>query len=88
MAGYYRRFIEVFSKISNPLNQLLKKDSPFIWIDKQQIAFDILESRLCEEPLLQRPDFLQPFILTTDYLYGRKFTLLTDHKPLVLVSKL
>ena len=57
LAGYYRSFIEGFSKIANPLNQLLKKDTPFIWADKQQTAFDILKSRLCEEPLLQRPDF-------------------------------
>ena len=73
MAGYYRRFIEGFSKIANPLNQLLKKDTPFIWTDKQQIAFDILKLRLSEEPLLQRPDFSQPFILTIDatgYLIG------------------
>ena len=46
LTGYYRRFIEGFSKIANPLNQLLKKDTPFIWTDKQQIAFDILKSRL------------------------------------------
>ena len=45
LEGYYRRFIEEFSKIANPLNQLLKKDTHFIWIDKQQIAFDILKSK-------------------------------------------
>ena len=65
-AGYYRRFIDGFSKIANPLNQLLKKDTPFMWTDKQQVAFDILKSKLCEKPLLQRPDFSQPFVLTTD----------------------
>ena len=27
---------------------------------------DIIKAKLCEEPLLQRPDFSQPFILTTD----------------------
>ena len=66
LAGYYRRFIEGFSKIANPLNQLLKKDTSFIWTDKQHIAFDILKSKLCEEPLLKRPDFSQPFVLITE----------------------
>ena len=66
LAGYYRRFIEGFSKIANPFNQLLKKDTTFIWTDKRQIAFDILESKLCEEPLLKRPDFSQSFVLTSN----------------------
>ena len=61
-----KRFIDGFSKIASPLNQLLKKDIPFIWTEKQQAAFDILKAKLCEEPLLQRPDFSQTFILTTD----------------------
>ena len=39
-AGYYRRFIENFSKIASPLTQLLKKDTPFVWTEKQQVAFD------------------------------------------------
>ena len=66
LAGYYRRFIDGFSKIASPFNQLLGKDIPFNWTEKQQAAFDILEAKVCEEPLSQRPDFSQPFILTTD----------------------
>ena len=45
---------------------VLKKDTTFIWTDKQQIAFDISESKLCEEPLLKRPDFSQSFVLTSN----------------------
>ena len=66
LAGYYRRFIDGFSKIATPLNQLLKKDVKFNWSEKQQEAFERLKEKLCEEPLLQRPDFTQPFILTSD----------------------
>ena len=66
LAGYYRRFIDGFSKIATPLNQLLQKDVKFNWPEKQQEAFELLKEKLCEEPLLQRPDFSQPFILTTD----------------------
>ena len=58
------------------MNQLLKKDvkcifgSKYIYIyirsENRQEAFERLKEKLCEEPPLQRPDFLQPFILTTD----------------------
>ena len=65
LLGYYRRFIEGFSKIATLLNQLSKKDMKFIWTNKQQ-AFESLKKKLCEEPLMQRPDFSKPFILMTD----------------------
>ena len=48
------------------MNQLLEKDTPINWTEKEQTALDILKAKLCEEPLLQRPDFSQPFIPTTD----------------------
>ena len=35
LAGYYRRFIDGFSKIASPLNQLLKKDVSFNWTEKE-----------------------------------------------------
>jgi len=116
---------------------LLKKDRTFIWESHQIEAFEKLKNALCTEPVLQYPDFTQPFNLATDasghaiggilsqgkigkdlpiayvskvlnkaeqnystiekeclaivfctkhfrpYLYGRKFTITTDHKPLV-----
>ena len=43
LAAYYRRFIDGFSKIPTPLNQLLKKDMKFIWSEKQQEAFELLK---------------------------------------------
>jgi len=136
LAGYYRRFIDNFSRTAKPLTALLKKDIAFTWQEPQENAFVNLRDQLCREPLLQHPDFTQPFLLTTDasgyavggilsqgdigkdkpiayasrllnkaeqnystiekeslaiiycvnhfrpYLYGNKFVILTDHKPL------
>jgi len=45
---------------------LLKKDIKFEWTDAQELAFSSLKNSLCSEPLLQYPDFTQPFLVTTD----------------------
>jgi hypothetical protein len=136
LAGYYRRFILGYAKIALPLTKLLRKTVDFHWGEEQQKAFETLREALCAEPVLQSPDFSQPFIVTTDasdyalgavlsqgeigkdrpcsyasrplrgaelkystyeremlsvvfaseqfrpYLYGREFTVVTDHQPL------
>ena len=66
LAGYYRKFIQDFSKISSPLTKLLKKNEDFIWTDAQQSAFENLKNKLINPPLLQYPDFSKTFLLTTD----------------------
>ncbi|GJW03243.1 hypothetical protein Tco_1562099 [Tanacetum coccineum] len=47
MAGYYRRFIENFSKIAKPLTLLTQKNKTYVWGDKQEEAFQILKEKLC-----------------------------------------
>lgn len=66
LAGYYRRFISNFSKLAKPLTALLKNNTNFEWTSEQEESFQILKQELCEEPVLQYPDFSKPFILTTD----------------------
>ena len=55
--SYYRKFVKDFSRIAKPLNQLLKKDIPFEWAEKQQNAFDRLKDKLQTSPILRYPDF-------------------------------
>jgi transposase InsO family protein len=139
MISYYQWFIPNHTRIASPLYKLLKKDTKFEWTAAQENAFQQLKSKLTREPILQYPDFLKEFVLTTDasnqglgavlsqgqigkdllvayasrslnsaeshyttsekelltivwsikyfrpYLYGRKFKIVNDHKPLVWI---
>ncbi|GJR72611.1 hypothetical protein Tco_0084976 [Tanacetum coccineum] len=55
LAGYYRRFIENFSKIAKPLTLLTQKNKAYVWGDKQDEAFQILKEKLCNAPVLEAP---------------------------------
>ncbi|GJT61803.1 putative reverse transcriptase domain-containing protein [Tanacetum coccineum] len=47
LAGYYRRFIEGFSKIAKSMTKLTQKGVKFDWGDKQEAAFQLLKQKLC-----------------------------------------
>ena len=55
LAGYYRKFVEGFSKIETPLTNLLKKDKKFEWSDTCQHIFEELKQRLTTTPVLALP---------------------------------
>nr|GEZ25092.1 hypothetical protein [Tanacetum cinerariifolium] len=54
--GYYRRFIEKFSKIAKPFTLLTQKNKTYVWGDKQEEASRILKKKLCNAPMLALPD--------------------------------
>ncbi|GKD05951.1 putative reverse transcriptase domain-containing protein [Tanacetum coccineum] len=66
LAGYYRRFIESFSKIAKPLTLLTQKNKEYVWGDKQEEAFRILKEKLCNAPVLALPDRPDDFIVYCD----------------------
>lgn len=136
LLGYYRKFIKDFAKITKPLTSCLKRDAKIEHTPQFINCFEHCKNLLSNEPLLQYPDFDQPFNLTTDasnfaigavlsqgpigkdrpvayasrtlseseqnystiekemlaivwatkyfrpYLFGRKFKILSDHRPL------
>ncbi|GJU57601.1 hypothetical protein Tco_1235367 [Tanacetum coccineum] len=47
LAGYYRRFIEGFSKIAKPMTKLTQKSVKCEWGDKEEEAFQLLKQKLC-----------------------------------------
>ncbi|GJT20787.1 reverse transcriptase domain-containing protein [Tanacetum coccineum] len=65
-AGFYRRFIKDFSKISRPMTHLLEKNTPFIFSNECIQAFNTLKKKLTEAPILIAPDWDLPFELMCD----------------------
>jgi hypothetical protein len=61
LAGYYRRFIEGFSKIVKPLTSLLEKGKEFKWDEACQKCFDELKERLTTAPVLIMPNIHKGF---------------------------
>jgi len=66
MAAYYRRFVEGFAAIANPINVLLRKDTAFLWGAKQEESFINLKERLATQPVLCHYDVTLPVELRTD----------------------
>ena len=140
LINYYRRFIPNMSSLTAPLNNLLGKNTPWIWSRKCQEAFKTLKQILTSTEVLAHYDLNKEVTLAVDasafglgavishimengdekpvaygsrtltaaeknysqiekealaiifglqkfhqYLYGRNFTLITDHKPLTTI---
>jgi hypothetical protein len=66
LAGYYRRFIEGFSKLAKPMTALLEKNAKFVWSDKCQANFENLKRRLTTSPVLTLPDLSKSFSIYCD----------------------
>lgn len=142
LIGYYRKFIKDFAKITQPLTNCLKKRNKIVFTDEYRSAFERCKELLVNAPVLQFPNFSEPFVLTTDasnyalgavlsqgpigadkpiayasrtlnyaetrystiekellaivwavknfrpYLYGRRFTIYTDHRPLAWLNSI
>ena len=66
LAGYYRKFVEGFSKIATPLTKLTRKEEKFIWSEACQNSFDELKQRLTTAPVLTLPSGSEGFTVYCD----------------------
>ncbi|GKE68682.1 putative reverse transcriptase domain-containing protein [Tanacetum coccineum] len=66
LAGYYRRFIEGFSKIAKPMTKLTQKKVKFDWGDKVETTFQLIKQKLCSAPILALPEGSEDFIIYCD----------------------
>ncbi|MFS7913713.1 putative nucleotidyltransferase, Ribonuclease H [Helianthus anomalus] len=72
-AGFYRRFIRDFSKITRPMTRLLEKDVPFVFDEECLRSFEFLKEKLVSALILVSPDWSLPFELmcdASDYAVG------------------
>jgi hypothetical protein len=66
LAGYYKRFIEGFSKISKHMLELLAKVNTIEWMPRRETSFQELKKRLTTTPVLTMPDMEKPFSIYCD----------------------
>jgi hypothetical protein len=66
LVGYYRRIIPNFSKISQPITELLKKGNKYMWGKYYDEAFNTLKKLLTTSPVLGQPDIAKPFDVYCD----------------------
>ncbi|WKA03429.1 hypothetical protein VitviT2T_021537 [Vitis vinifera] len=69
LVGYYRRFIKDYGKISQPLTDLLKKNS-FFWNKEAEDAFNNLKTTMCRALVLVMPNFQKEFKIECDAAGG------------------
>jgi hypothetical protein len=92
LAGYYRKFVEGFSKIAVPLIELTKDKVEWKWDEQEKKAFQELKDAMSNTPTLVHPNMNLPFTLTTDASgYAVGAVLSQDHgqgqQPIAYMSK-
>ncbi|CAN6453712.1 unnamed protein product [Victoria cruziana] len=86
-AGFYRRFIKDFSKISRPLCELLAKDVAFVFFEECEGSFLKLKEALSSVPILRVPDWSLPFEImcnALDFAIGAILGQRVEKKPVVI----
>ena len=88
LAGYYRRFIEGFSRLAAPLTRLTQKNVKFLWSDQCEQSFQKLKERLISTPILALPTTGKEFIIYSDAsIQGLGCVLMQDGKVIAYASR-
>lgn len=66
LTGYYRRFVERFSKIAKPITTLHRRGVRYEWNEECHRAFSELKRLVTSAPILRVPDMDKDFIVCTD----------------------
>nr|GEZ08172.1 putative reverse transcriptase domain-containing protein [Tanacetum cinerariifolium] len=66
LAGYYRRFVEGFSRLALPLTKLIRKGEKFVWNEEREKSFEELKKKLVSAPILTLPSGSGGFEIYSD----------------------
>jgi hypothetical protein len=87
LTGYYRKFVNHYGKIANPLTDLLKKNA-FHWAPVVEQAFTDLNRAMCTTHVLASLDFKKTFVVESDAFGTCIVAVLTqDGRPLAFTSQ-
>ncbi|GJT55250.1 putative reverse transcriptase domain-containing protein [Tanacetum coccineum] len=88
LAGYYRRFIEWFSKITKPMTKLTQKGIKFDWGKKEKNAFQLIKQKLCSALILALPEGSKDFVVYCDASHkGLGVVLMQREKVIAYASR-
>lgn len=83
LAGYYRRFISRFSKLSLPLTTLTRKDTKYIWDTHCDSSFQELKNKVTSAPVLSIPEGTGGFVVYSDVSKNGLGVVLTQHGKVI-----
>nr|GEY40348.1 retrotransposable element Tf2 [Tanacetum cinerariifolium] len=83
LAGYYKRFIEGFSKIAKSMTKLTQKNVKFDWGEKEVATFQLIKLKLCSAPILALPKGSENFIVYCDASHKVLGAMLMQNKRVI-----
>ena len=88
LAGYYKKFVEGFSRIAAPLTKLTRKDAKYDWVDSCQQSFEELKHILTSPPVLALPNGRDAFVIYSDASrLGLSCVLIQNDRVIVYASR-
>ena len=83
LAGYYRRFVKYFSRITTPFTQLTRKNVLFKWNEKREKSFQVMKKRLLVAPILALPFGTDGFTIYSDASHRGLGCILMQHEKVI-----
>nr|GEU43918.1 reverse transcriptase domain-containing protein [Tanacetum cinerariifolium] len=88
LAGYYRSFIEGFSKIAKSMTKLTQKGIKFDWGEKEENTFKLIKQKLYSAPILALPKGSEDFVVYYDASHkGLGVVLMQREKVIAYASR-